>query len=171
MPSCGPNPTFRPSAARVQAAPIRWMNVEFKTLRRSRSGPCRRGCRSCEAAARRFTGRRPAAECDGAGADNLGRLQEAADVFRRLLGVPTDDVEALASLGHVLAASYPEGAGRALRRALELDPSGIRALKGMQRILAGSRRLEEARAYAGRVVELEPEAPDNWLNLAELLGP
>lgn len=58
-----------------------------------------------------------------------------------------------------------------LRRALGLDPSGIRALKGMQRILAGSRRLEEARAYAGRVVELEPEAPDNWLNLAELLGP
>lgn len=106
----------------------------------------------------------------GRALNNLGRLDEAVDAYRRAIDIDPDDIEAFSSLGHVLARKQDNAAAEtAWRQALCLNPDDLRSLKGMGRLLAATRRLDDAIRCLLRVTDLAPEDAENWLNLAELL--
>lgn len=102
--------------------------------------------------------------------NNAGRLEESAASFRKAAEADPGDVDAVSSLGHVLARMGDRsGAEAAWERALALDPEDLRSLKGLAGLRAEARRYEEAAALLKRVLETQPDEPDNWLNLAEVL--
>ncbi|MGD8423827.1 MAG: tetratricopeptide repeat protein, partial [Gammaproteobacteria bacterium] len=90
--------------------------------------------------------------------NNLGRLDEAEAVFRQIIAIDPENIEGLAGLGHVAAAKGDLAAAEHWWQcALQHEPDHVRSLKGLARLMAGSRRPEEACRCLTRVSELEPE--------------
>lgn len=102
--------------------------------------------------------------------NNLGRLDEAADMLTRVLRIDAANLQALTNLGHVRARSGDATAAtKSWHGALAIDSRHAPALMGLGRLTAEAGRLEEAADYLERAAAAEPGNADNWLNLAELL--
>ena len=105
----------------------------------------------------------------GRALNNLGRIDEAAEVLEQAVRLAHTDGHAHALYGHVLARQGDDsGAESNWRRALQLEPDQPQALKGLAGLCARSGRMQEAVSCLEKVSESAPEDADNWLNLAEL---
>lgn len=95
-----------------------------------------------------------------------GRVQAAAEVYRRILASSGDQLDALQFLGvalHQLGRS--DEAVASIRRALELKPDCEGALNNLGNVLKEMGRAEEAERVYRRVVELNPANADAFSNL------
>lgn len=101
--------------------------------------------------------------------NNLGRVEEAAELLSHAAEIACDDAQTHALLGHVRARLGKDSdAESSWRTALDLDPHHPQALKGLAGLLARSSRVEEAASCLEKVSTVVPDDADNWLNLAEL---
>lgn len=133
----------------------------------------------------------------GADLHNAGRLDEAVEIYDRVLQVAPHNPDALHLKGillHAKAKQLPEkrsGAGgvgmeeedgansattqlhetavELVRAALELAPSRFDILTNLGEVLRAAGRLEEATEVLRRATSLEPSHAQAWFNLAVLL--
>jgi len=99
-----------------------------------------------------------------------GRVQAAAEVYRRVLASSGDEVDALQFLGialHQLGRS-DEGVA-SIRRALELDPGCEGALNNLGNVLKEMGHADEAERAYRHVVELNPANADAFNNLGVVM--
>jgi len=93
--------------------------------------------------------------------DAFGRPQEARAQYEAALTVQPDYAPALVGLGVLLAGSGDTaGAERALRRALEVDPTQAEARFDLAEVLARQGRQAEAAAEYARVRDAEAAPPE-----------
>ncbi len=106
----------------------------------------------------------------GAACCNAGRLQEAADYYRRALNLQPDYPEARANLGDVLARlGRSADALMLLRQAVAARPDDAQARDALGRALAAAGRVDEALECFRTAVRLNPELPELRVNLGNAL--
>ena len=99
-----------------------------------------------------------------------GRLEQAACIYRRILGVDPGNVDALYLLGVVAyQAGDPAGAVEYYRRALELRPGAAIILSNLGNALRALGDPAGAEAVQREAIAADPELPEAWSNLGNAL--
>lgn len=103
-------------------------------------------------------------------AHQAGRLEEAEELYLRVLQKTPKDMESLYLLGTLKSQlSKFEEAKKYLKRALELQPSHPEALNNLGLTYRGQRRSEEAVDYYRKAIAARPDFADAHSNLASTL--
>lgn len=103
-------------------------------------------------------------------AHQAGRLEEAEELYLRVLQKTPKDMESLYLLGTLKSQlSKFEEAKTFLKRALELQPSHPETLNNLGLTYRGQRRSEEAVAYYRKAIAARPDFADAHSNLASTL--
>lgn len=99
-----------------------------------------------------------------------GRLDEAAQHYRRLLLEEGPDADVCFNLANVLhALGETQAAIERLHEAVTIDRQNVDAWNNLGNLLAETGRLEESRDAYERVIALEPEYADACYGLADVL--
>jgi tetratricopeptide (TPR) repeat protein len=103
-------------------------------------------------------------------AHQAGRLEEAEELYLRVLQKTPKDMESLYLLGTLKSQlSKFEEAKKYLKRALELQPGHPETLNNLGLTYRGQRRSEEAVAYYRKALAVRPDFADAHSNLASTL--
>lgn len=104
-----------------------------------------------------------------------GRVSDAEEQYRSLLGTYPDDVEAWTYLGELLFHTNavhgrpPEEARRPFERVLFFEPNHVPALVHLARLAARNGRVEDAESLVTRILEISPGG-DRELEMRALLA-
>lgn len=100
-----------------------------------------------------------------------GRVDQAAELFRRGLEIDPDHLELRLNLGLALVrAERPDAALETLREAVERHPESAQAHHDLGTVLRAHLRHGDAVASFERAVELRPDYAEAWFNLANALA-
>ena len=100
-----------------------------------------------------------------------GRLQVAAEIYRQILQVQPDQVNAIHLLGVIAhRMGKPDEAIACYRRTVELKPDFAEAHYNLGNVLRQQAKLDEALACYRRTLELKPDFAEAHYNLGVALG-
>lgn len=100
----------------------------------------------------------------------LGQLDEAEAIYRRVLAATPGDVDALHYLGVLQhQKGQSDTAARLIRKAISRCPDYVDAHKNLGNVLQESGKLEKAERCYRKAIELQPGDPDAHTNLSVVL--
>jgi tetratricopeptide (TPR) repeat protein len=99
------------------------------------------------------------------------RLEEAAEVYKKLVAIGSPDLQALNNLGFILTSlGRYEEALPYLRQSLSREPNAVQTLANLSIVLRELNRPEEALAFRQKIVALNPRHPEAICSLASTLS-